>query len=358
MLRVAAMAGVVLGHWLVTALVSRASGLHVDSPLRHLPYLWPATWPLQTLGPFFFAGGFGAAASHGRARRDGVGYRRWLVVRLARLGYAVGLLGAFWLVVLATLAAAGVSGDVLTVAATLAVSPLWFLAVYVGLVALTPPLLAAVRRLGAAAVLVPLPVVGPDDLVRFGPDQAAAFCPAWLTATLRALAVPCAWLVPFLLGLRWHGRTPRRAVGVAMLGGGLAAAAVLVGLGYPASAVGVTGAAESNLSPPTLFTVSLATAQLGAFLLARPHLARLAAAPRLAPVLPNATALTLPVFLWHQTALLLVLLVAGGPSAAPGLLGTPDAGWLAARLVWLPAFAAVLAALCRLSRGVRGRRLR
>ncbi|HEX6445180.1 MAG TPA: acyltransferase family protein [Streptosporangiales bacterium] len=341
--RVLAMCGVVLGHWLVTALVPGPGGLHVDSPLRHVPYLWPVTWMLQTLGLFFFAGGFGAAASRRAARRAGVPYGRWLGIRLKRLGYAVGVLAAFWASVLTALAVAGVSGGVLATAGELAVSPLWFLAAYVGLVALAPPLLAAIRRMGTAVVLVPLALVGADDLVRFGPEQFAAVCPAWLAATLRAFAVPCVWVVPFAVGLRWHDRTPRRAVGAAMLGGGLVAAALLVAAGYPASAVGATGAAASNLSPPTLFPVALASAQLGAFLLARPLLARLSVAR-------VANRFALPVFLWHQTALLLVLLLGGGLLAAPGLLGTPDAGWLAVRLSWLPVFAAVLVVLCRVSR--------
>jgi hypothetical protein len=347
--RVLAMCGVVLGHWLVTALVPRAGGLHVDSPLRHLPYLWPVTWVLQTLGLFFFAGGFGAAASWRTARRDGVGYGRLLGVRSARLGYAVGALAAFWLLVLTALAVAGVSGGILATAGELAVSPLWFLAVYVGLVALTPPLLAAAHRIGTVVVAFPLAVIGLDDLVRFGPEQIAAVCPVWLATALRALAVPCVWVVPFVIGLRWHTRTPGRAVGAALLGGGLAVAAVLVAVGYPASAVGVTGAAESNLSPPTLFPVALAVAQLGGFLLARPLLARFALAR-------TANRFTLPVFLWHQTALLLVLLVGGGLLAAPGLVGIPDADWLAARALWLPVFAAVLAVLCLLSRSVSRRR--
>lgn len=354
--RVLAMCGVVLGHWLVTALVPGAGGLHVDSPLRHLPYLWPVTWVLQTLGLFFFAGGFGAAASWYKARRKGVGYGRWLGARVARLGYAVGALAAFWSLVLTVLAVAGVSGDVLATAAGLAVSPLWFLAVYLGLVALTPLLLAAVRRIGTAVVLVPLAVVGADDLVRFGPEQLGAVCPVWLATALNALAVPGVWLVPFVVGLRWHARTPGRATGVALLGGGLAVAAVLVSVGYPASAVGVTGAAESNLSPPTLLPVALALAQLGGFLLARPLLTRLTTSARFAPVLRRANVLILPVFLWHQTALLVVLLAGGGLLAAPGLVGVPDAGWLADRVLWLPVFAALLTVLCGLSRSVSGRR--
>lgn len=55
----------------------------------------------------------------------------------------------------------------------------------------------------------------------------------------------------------------------------------------------------------------------------------------------NLSAMTL--FLWHQSALIAVscaALLAGRPA---GLLTTPaGAGWGAARLAWLPAFAAAL----------------
>ncbi|GAA3288683.1 hypothetical protein GCM10020218_055160 [Dactylosporangium vinaceum] len=54
----------------------------------------------------------------------------------------------------------------------------------------------------------------------------------------------------------------------------------------------------------------------------------------------NRSAMT--VFLWHQTSLLLVSLLV--PGVMVGLQTVPDgASWLAARLLWLPVFAAGLA---------------
>jgi hypothetical protein len=57
-----------------------------------------------------------------------------------------------------------------------------------------------------------------------------------------------------------------------MLAGGAAAVAALVALGYPYGAVGVPGAARSNLDPPSLAAVALAVAQVGAAVLALPWL--------------------------------------------------------------------------------------
>jgi hypothetical protein len=67
----------------------------------------------------------------------------------------------------------------------------------------------------------------------------------------------------------------------------------------------------------------------------------------------------MPIYLWHQSALIAV--VAGmawltGGDAVPGLHTAPDGlGWVAARLVWLPVFATVLAAACAVFPGSVGR---
>ncbi|BCJ38347.1 hypothetical protein Athai_58500 [Actinocatenispora thailandica] len=63
-LRAVAIAGVVLGHWLVSAIVAdpdRPAALHGASPLSALPALAPASWLFETLGLFFVAAGYAAA---------------------------------------------------------------------------------------------------------------------------------------------------------------------------------------------------------------------------------------------------------------------------------------------------------
>src|SRR5262252_6451676 len=75
-LRALAIAGVILGHWMVTALVvtkgAHGSGVHDASPLATLPVLTPVSWVFQTLAIFFLVGGYSAATSF---RGD---YRAWL----------------------------------------------------------------------------------------------------------------------------------------------------------------------------------------------------------------------------------------------------------------------------------------
>lgn len=60
-LRAFAILGVVLGHWLVTALTTADGGLKTTSPLAHMSALAPVSWVFQTLAVFFLVGGHVAA---------------------------------------------------------------------------------------------------------------------------------------------------------------------------------------------------------------------------------------------------------------------------------------------------------
>ncbi len=128
--------------------------------------------------------------------------------------------------------------------------------------------------------------------------------PGWLGW----INVGAGWLVPYLLGMAWaRGAFRGWRVPAVLLAGGLAATAALVTwAGYPVSMVGVNGAHISNLNPPTLAAVTFGVAQVGLALLLRPVLGRLMRRPLAwaAVALANLSAMTL--FLWHQSAFLLV----------------------------------------------------
>jgi hypothetical protein len=337
-LRGLAIAGVILGHWLVTALVltSSPSGarLHDASPLAALPALAPVSWIFQTLAIFFFVGGYAAA----RSRHTGGGYLAWLRGRLSRLSRPVAVLAAVWLPLTAAMALGGVSSGMIRTLGTLVLDPLWFLGVFAGLTVLTPLAEALVRRCGAAAALIPAAGVAGVDLARFGLGA-----PGWIGW----VNVGAGWLVPYLLGIAWaRGALRGWKVPAVMLAAGAVGTAILVTwAGYPASMVGVNGAAISNLNPPTLAAVTFGVAQVGLALLLRPRLARLMRRPLAwaSVALVNLSAMTL--FLWHQSAFLAVTMAGAMAGRLPGLL-TPPSGavWIAERLAWLPAFAAALAA--------------
>ncbi|MFI7035555.1 acyltransferase [Microbispora rosea] len=331
-LRALAVAGVVAGHWLVTAPVADSGVLRVTSPLKYMPQLAPASWLFQTMAVFFFVGGRVAVESHGRARGRGVGHGRWAAARMARLFRPVAPLLGVWSAAAVAMLGWGADPGTVYALVKLVWSPMWFLLVFAALTAVTP--LAA--RLHPAW---PLAAVALADLVRFGLDG-----PSWAGW----INVGTGWLVPYCMGALWaRGRLDGRLTGWALLLGGAATTAALVlWAGYPASMVGVPGAPVSNQSPPTVAAVAFGLAQCGAALVLTGPLRRVLRRPAAwAPVaLANLSAMT--IFLWHQTAMIAVtaaaLRLAGGP--LPGLHTVPgDPGWVAARLAWLPAFGAVLA---------------
>jgi peptidoglycan/LPS O-acetylase OafA/YrhL len=255
-LRAFAILGVVLGHWLVTALVADGgSGLRTASPLQHMPWLAPISWAFQTLAVFFLVGGHVATRGYTSARARGTTYGQWLRSRLSRLFKPVAAVLTLWTVTSVLLLLSGTDVDTVHTLLKLALSPLWFLLVFAALTAVTPLLL----RLNP---LWPLAVVLHVDLLRFGLGG-----PAWLGW----VNVAAGWLVPFSLGAAWtRGELERRRAGWILLSVGAAATAALVAwAGYPASMVGVPGAAISNLNPPTLAAVTFGLAQCGLALLLR-----------------------------------------------------------------------------------------
>ncbi|WP_238011000.1 acyltransferase [Dactylosporangium sp. AC04546] len=321
-LRGLAIAGVVLGHWLVTALVAGGGTVSGASPLQRLPALVPVTWLLQTLAVFFFVGGVLAGRSSIRS------YRAWLRTRMSRLFRPVAALLAVWSLVAALLPTFGLDDHAVHTVVKLVLSPLWFLLVFAALTAATP----LVARLHPGW---PLLVVALVDAGRFGLGL-----PGWVGWVNLAAG----WLVPYCLGARFG--TGSRPVGwLLVAGGGLAAAGLVHWGGYPASMVGVPGEGLSNLNPPTLAAVTFGLAQCGAAMLLLGPLRRVLRRPALwaGVALLNLSAMT--VFLWHQTALLAATgaahVLAGRP--LPGLHTPPDGlGWLAARVGWLPVFAVAL----------------
>ena len=336
-LRALAIAGVIGGHWLVTALVlGQSSGgavLSDNSPLASMPWLAPLSWIFQTLAVFFLVGGYSAA----RGYRGG--YWTWLRKRLVRLARPIAGLAAVWVPVTVGMCLAGVPATTVRTLLFLVISPLWFLGVYAGLTALTPAALWLVRRFGAWAAVFPAAVVAVTDLVRFGLSG-----PAWVGW----VNVAAGWLVPYLLGLAWARGSlrGRRAPALMLAGGAAATAALIAWAGYPASMVGVNGAHISNLNPPTLAAVSFGIAQCGLALLLRDRLARLMRRPLAwaGIALVNLSAMTL--FLWHQTAFVTVTSLGLLAGRVPGLLTAPTNGlWVAERLAWLPVFAITLSGL-------------
>jgi hypothetical protein len=336
-LRALAIAGVILGHWLVTALVLGHSRpdetLHDASPLASLPALTPVSWIFQTLAVFFLVGGYAAARSYSGD------YRSWLRKRLARLSRPVAVLVAVWVPIAIALSLGGMPPPAERTLLTLVLDPLWFLGVFAGLTALTPLAVTMVRRLGACAAAVPAAVVAAADLVRFGLAG-----PSWVGW----INVVAGWMVPYLLGIAWARGAFRgwRAPALLLAGGAAGTVALVRWAGYPASMVGVNGQAISNLNPPTLAAVTFGIAQVGLALLLRKPLARWMRRPLAWAVVATANLSAMTLYLWHQTAFLAVTMAGLLIGRLPGLHTAPTSAlWVAQRLAWLPVFAVTLAAL-------------
>jgi peptidoglycan/LPS O-acetylase OafA/YrhL len=328
-LRAFAILGVVLGHWLVTALVADGGTLHTTSPLQHMPWLAPISWAFQTLAVFFLVGGHVATRSHSAARAKGTPYAQWLTIRLSRLFKPVAAVLALWTVAAAALLLSGTEFETVRTLVKLALSPLWFLLVFAALTAATPLL----TRLNP---LWPLAVVLHVDLLRFGLGAPQSL--GWVN-------LAAGWLVPYTLGAAWtRGELERPRAGWTLLVAGTAATAGLVlWAHYPASMVGVPGSAISNLNPPTLAAVTFGLAQCGLALLLRDRLRGAMRRPVAWAAIAFVNLSAMTIFLWHQTAMMATTATGLLAGRLPGLHTTPDGlGWVAHRLMWLPVFALAL----------------
>ncbi|MFC7548879.1 acyltransferase [Plantactinospora sp. GCM10030261] len=341
-LRALAILGVVIGHWLVGALVETDGGLRIDSPLRYLPWLHVATWLLQMLALFFLVGGYTSANGLRRARERGVPDAMWIRRRLWRLGRPVLAASAMLALALPLAAVSGVAPGTLRTTVVLFLQPLWFMGVYAVITVLTPYLLRADARWGLGVPLVSVGVVAAVDLARFGPGGDAV--PGWFGY----LTVLPAWAFGFQLGVAWaRGRLDQRAARWLLTLGAAAFVTLLVVLDYPVSITSVPGATRSNSNPPSLMVPALAAIQIGAAMLLRPRIEHLL---RRRAVWLGVAALNLAamgIFCWHQVALVIVSDLASRTDLAT----SPEhVSWLVTRLTWYPILALVLAGLVMLTR--------
>jgi hypothetical protein len=344
-LRVFSLAVVMLGHWLMAAVEWRDGRLVAGNVLEAAPATQWLTWLFQIMPVFFVVGGFSNTASWSAAVRDGRGYGEWLAGRLTRLVRPVLVFAAVWAAVAVSLWAAGVAPA--AVRAGSIAQPLWFLAVYVVVVAVAPAMAAAQRRWGWWVTVAFGAGVAAVDLLRWPLGVPLV---GWLNLAL-------VWLFAHQLGVAWRSGavvlwSRRRMVLVA--GVGLAGLLVLTGAGgYGRSMVGV-GGARSNTFPPSLALVALGLWQFGLALLLRPAVDRWLDRPRAWAAVVAANGMAMTVFLWHLTALVIVAALA----LPSGLLPQPvvgSAAWWAWRSVWVVALAAALVplvwAFARVERG-------
>ena len=328
-LRAVSIVAVVIGHWLViTPWVSADGVFHGDHLLTRSVLAQWLTWIFQVMPVFFAVGGYANAVSWDSATKRGTPYGDWLVARLRRLVLPALPLLALWAGFAIATWAGVMSPTLVEVTSLGALSPLWFLAVYVAVVAFVPLTRRAWRRFGVWSFWAPVLAAVAVDILAFG------FGVTWL-GWINYVFV---WLAVHQLGYLWRdGRLggARSSVPYAIGGVGVALLAVLA-FDYPVAMIGVPGAAVSNTAPPTVALLALGIGQFGILLAAEKPMRRWLdkLGPWTATVLVNGMIMTL--FVWHYTVMVVPVIANATWFNGFGMRLEPDTGlWWATRPLWI-----------------------
>ncbi len=326
---------IVLGHWLAGAVTFHDGSFGRQNPLVDIPWTQWLTWIFQVVPVFFLVAGYVSAVSWQRWQAGGVGSRAaWLRRRLARPLGPTAVYVALVLAVIAGLQWVAPGTSALAFGGWAVGMHLWFLGVYLVVVALTPIASAADRRWGLAVPAVLAAAVAVVDAAVIG-----AHVPhlGWLNYAF-------CWAAVYQLGIAWHSGRLHGYRPVLLAGGSGAVLATLLVWGpYPVSMIGVPGAAVQNSDPPTLAMLAFACAQAGLCLIVAPAVGRALRSARVQRPLAIANDNVMALYLWHMVPVVLVTLV-GYPA---GLLPQPPVGssaWWLARLEWVVVLAVVTAA--------------
>ncbi|MFI2211825.1 acyltransferase [Streptomyces sp. NPDC020141] len=294
LLRVASLATVVLGHWLMAAV---GDDERIGNLLAVVPELQLLTWVFQIMPVFFFVGGFSHALSYRSLSRARPGettlYPAFLRARLQRLLRPTMVFIVVWGLLALLIQLYGADGGLTGAALRLVTQPLWFIGIYLAMVAFTPPLLKLHERYGWGAFALLAAGAVAVDVARF----------ALGVPYVEFLNFAFVWLAVHQLGfLRADGRIRLPA---ALAAGGLLSAAALVAYGpYPLSMVGMPGEKVSNMAPPTLALLCHGLWLVGAVELLRAPGARLVQRPQVWRGVIAANGIAMTAFLWHLTAML------------------------------------------------------
>jgi len=335
LLRVVAIGLVVLGHWLLTSISDTGGRLSGSSAMTDIGWSGWGTLLFQVMPVFFLVGGYVNALSWARHRCAGGTWAGWVRHRAGRLLRPTTVFVAVIVIAVAVCAGAGADPAELAQAGWGVALQLWFLPVYLALIALTPALHAAHRRWGLAVAVVLTAAAAGADAGLLGARLAALGDANYLLV----------WGTMHQWGFAWQDGTLTRGrwrPWVLAAAGALALGLLLAWGPFPVNMVGTTGGVNNTI-PPSVALLAFAAAQAGLLLAAEPLgsavLARRAGLWRRVSWLNDRV---LTVYLWHMVPVVVVALAlqAAGilPRAAAG-----SAGWWALRPAWIAALAVVLA---------------
>jgi surface polysaccharide O-acyltransferase-like enzyme len=324
--RVSGVVLIVLGHWLAGSVTYHDGYFGRQNPLVDQPWTQWLTWPFQAVPTFFLVAGYAGAVSWTRRRdTDGVSRQAWLRHRLARvLGPTtvyVGLVSA----VVVVLGLRRVAGSTLEYAGWAVAMHLWFLAVYLLVVALTPVAIAAQRRWGLRVPGVLAAGVVVVDAVSLGGH----------VPHLGLLNYLLCWGALYQLGIAWReGLLAGRRPALLLCGSAVALALLILLRLYPISMIGVPGQTLQNTDPPSTALLAFGCTQAALAMTLAPALNWPLRAGLFRRVLTTANSNVMALYLWHMIPVVIVAIV-GYPA---GLLPQPVEGtaeWWLARLEWV-----------------------
>ena len=340
LLRVGALTTVVLLHWLSVMPSLRHGRFSDHNVVAVVPALWPLTWLGDVMALFFFAGGYANWVSMQSAHDRGEPVRAYLKKRFRRLATpAIGFVGT-WLAADLLMNVVGLTRwsplRHVSLGNTTPFGPLWFLGVYLLIVALSPVTAAAHRRWGIA---VPLAMA-------FGVLAADSVSFMLGTGTPMVANLLLVWLIPHQLGYLYaDGRLRRlRPAGCAgMAVTGLLALVLLTSLPfYPRNLLGPHWKVLTT-NAATLPLVAHGFCMVGVALMCRRALLGLARRHR--SVLSHANRWAMAVYLWHMTAYLMAIVALSSLGMTSAATAHSSAAWWLARPVVMALSGALLVAL-------------
>jgi Acyltransferase family len=338
-LRALSILAVVVGHWLVSAPYMQDGAVVGGHLLGIIPWTQWLTLGFQVMPIFFLVGGFSNGTSwaatlrkQDNGRKNGH-YSDWFSSRVQRLINPVLPLFLIWTLFAAFGTAAGVERGIVSMAAQLALVPVWFLSVYLIVSALVPYTYRLWQRFGLGSFwgLVGAAVVVDILTLKFN------------VPLINFLNFIFIWCAIHQLGYAWNAGyfTPAKAR-LWALGGALSLAVLIIFGPYPVAMIGVPGANLSNSMPPTLALLALGVTQTGIALALEPAGRRMLDNMRIwtATVLLNG--MIMSVYLWHLTAFVFVM-VAAWLMGGIGLHAMPGSGdWWITRPIWFALYIIML----------------
>jgi Acyltransferase family len=333
-LRAASICTVVVGHWTIAIVWWQDGVLRTTSAIGVTSWMWLATWVLQVMPIFFFVGGFSNFVTLQAMQRRGESVGTFVRSRTMRLVRPSLVFFAIWGTVTVGMHLLDIGAPTgpriwgattllrlfLPPGATLPFGPLWFLGIYLIVVAIAPWMVALHRRFRwwVPAAMIAGAVIA--DFIGFVVG----------ISVVRWCNVAFVLLVPHQLGFFYADGTFARTTKWlfwSMIAVGLGGLVLLTnpplwslfgarrfewfqGIGaYPKSLLGTDVEQVSNAYPPTLCFLLGGLWTIGAVMLLRPRLQvwLQRRRPWKATIVVNGVIMTL--FLWHMTAFLGAVLV-------------------------------------------------